>query len=148
MLRHAGWGTWLSILSLRSCLCFLLWKNWEDGWVKAGGKNLLWQNRKTKSCFYEANPTCPIMRKFLLCEFQHARNHQEDIKTLLHSDSVLTCCKTMGGCHQVNKNCSKVMSHHYNWFMNLHLVFVYSFAFVVRVKELWQKSCLSLEGFM
>lgn len=25
-------------------------------------------------------------------------------KTLLHSDSVLTCCKNMGGCKQVNKN--------------------------------------------
>lgn len=66
------------------------------------------------------------------------------IKTLLHSDSVLTCCKNMGGCHQVNKNCSKVMRHHYNWSMNLHLVFVYLFVFVVRERELWQKSCLSL----
>lgn len=66
------------------------------------------------------------------------------IKTLLHSDSVLTCCKNMGGCNQVNKNCSKVMHHHYNWSVNLHLGFVCLFVFVVRVRELRQLFCQSL----
>lgn len=51
--------------------------------------------------------------KFLITQIPTCEKLSKKIsKTLLHSDSVLTCCKNMGGCHQVNKSCSKVMCHH------------------------------------
>lgn len=51
--------------------------------------------------------------KFLITRIPTCEKLSKKIsKALLHSASVLTCCKNMGGCHQVNKNCSKVMRHH------------------------------------
>lgn len=112
MLRHAGWGTQLSFLSQKLSLFLSLeeLRRWGSGGWR---EEFFVVEQENKVVPFLSQSYLSYHEKFLITRIPTCEKLSKKIsKALLHSASVLTCCKNMGGCHQVNKNCSKVMRHH------------------------------------